>query len=325
MSKNKLTEILLHRLLKLITQIVKVWDQWWFTPKQTNVLSFFRLMLCGVLFYMAFMRSFHLDYYTDASWIPRKLHFFVMPESLRPDFTWFFWSDNWGPLFHSILVILLGLATLGLGNRVLLFSAWIIQIAFIQRNYAVVFGADHIGTLLLFLLSFTNCFESWSIKKYFPKFFPQYISNKNSKTDLMGSVGFRLVQIQMCVIYCYTGLEKLKGNSWWDGTALWNVLANPQQTVADFTWIRNFPILIALMTFITVGYEIYWPVAVGSHKTRKPWLILGIMFHIGIGLSMGLMVFSLVMISTYPLFLSSEEYSSYIVSNLDRCKKWVGV
>lgn len=324
MNHKMLTEVknLIYRLFSFVWG---KWDHWWFRPRSTSVLGLFRLLLTGTLFYMALMRSFHLDYYTDASWMPRSLRFFVMPEMLRPPFSWFFWSDSWGPFFHYLLVLCLGLIFIGVGNRLLVLIAWILQIAFIQRNYSIVFGADHIGTILLFLLSLTNCFESWTVKSFLVKKWPGFFKFRiQSHTDILGSVGVRLLQIQMCTIYCYTGLEKLKGSSWWEGTALWNVLANPQQTVADFTFIKHFPFFIAFMTFFTVIYEIFWPVAVNSRKTKNIWLGLGVLFHLGIGITMGLMVFSLVMTSTYLLFLSDLEYQKYFVSNWEQLKKKVG-
>lgn len=302
----------------------QVWDQWWFAPRSLSAVGLFRVLLTGVLFYMGLLRSFHLDYYTNQSWIPRDLQFFILPESFRAAFSWFFWPDAWGPFFHIVLLVLLFFAMLGIGHRVTLLLAWMIQLAFIQRNYAVVFGADHIGTILLFLLALTNCFSTWSVLNLVNP--ARRALSEVEKSDFLGSAAMRLLQIQMVVIYCYTGMEKLKGGSWWDGTALWNVLANPQQTVADFTFIKHFPLFITGMTFFTIIWEVFWPAAMmGAAKVRRLWLALGVMFHLGIGLSMGLMVFSLVMISTYLLFLTEGEFNQIFVSNLDKLKKKLGL
>lgn len=253
------------------------WESWWFRPQATGPLGLMRVILTSALLYMAVMRSFHLEYYTDSSWIPRSMHFLIIPDLIRPSFTWFFWPDSMGPFFHWIQIFILVFSVLGIGHRFMLFVVWVIQLAFIQRNYGVAFGADNVSALLLFLLALTNCFESWTIKPTLKKSFknlPSFLDPKNVKfqTDILGSVGVRLIQVQMCSIYCYTGMEKLKGSSWWEGTALWNVLANPQQTTADFTFIKHFPFLIAFMTFFTIAYEVFWPVAVGSKKLKNLWL-----------------------------------------------------
>ena len=111
------------------------------------------------------------------------------------------------------------------------------------------------------------------------------------------------MQIQICVIYMYTGFEKLKGNTWWDGTALWTVFANPQFSAWNLIWLKNFPLFFAIGTFVTVIYEIYFPAMVIHRKIRPYWLMAGLFFHCAIGMTLSLMPFSFVMLSTYFLFL----------------------
>jgi hypothetical protein len=116
----------------------------------------------------------------------------------------------------------------------------------------------------------------------------------------------RMMQFQLCIIYAYTGFEKLKGASWWDGTALWSVLANPQMVNHDWTFLRHVPLVIAIGSFSSVIFEIYFPAAMMQSQLRRIWLAVGILFHLAIGFLMGLMHFSLVMISVYFLFMQPE-------------------
>jgi hypothetical protein len=117
----------------------------------------------------------------------------------------------------------------------------------------------------------------------------------------------------MCVIYIYTGMEKLKGASWWDGTALWSVFANPQMVIVDLTWLRHFSFLIAAATFLTVLFEVYFPVLVWNPKLRKKLLCVGLLFHSGIGLVMALWGFALVMVAPYVLFLSENDLKRLVL------------
>ena len=113
--------------------------------------------------------------------------------------------------------------------------------------------------------------------------------------------------MQICTIYMYTGFEKLKGNTWWDGTALWTVFANPQFSQFDFKFLSHVPLFFVLSTFLSVLFEIYFAPMM-LHKTyRKYWLLAGVIFHISIGILLGLMAFSLVMLSTYVLFIDREQ------------------
>lgn len=293
------------------------WDHFWFAPQNTLNLALMRVVLLGTLFYVYFMRLWNLDYYTSASWVTQEKALELIHESYRPLFSWFFFPDSFGPMAHYLLVGLLFLGLIGLGNKAVLLLAWALDMAFIQRNYAVNFGADIIGALFLFYIAWTPCSERLSVKNLiFKKRSPK------EETGILGSVFYRMMMLQISVVYAYTGFEKLKGVTWWDGTALWSVLGNPQMTTMDFTWLRQFPFVIAIMTFVTVLFEIYWPFAMLIKSWRYAFLALGVFFHMGIALAMGLTPFSLVMISTYFLFLYREDLEK-IVSFLDFGKKKV--
>lgn len=285
-------------------KIWKVWDQFWFSPVSLLNLAWMRILLLGTLLYLYAVRSFNLEFFSEATWISQENKLSLLAESYQPSFSWYFFSDQWAVVFHTLLIILLVLGFLGIGNRFLLLLAWVLDMAFIQRNYAINFGADVIGSVFLLYLSMTPCMERISLQKWIRK-------NRNFEVfskpqDLLASFFYRIMQIQIAVIYGYTGFEKLKGGSWWEGTALWSVLGNPQMTTFDFSWIRHFAPIVALATIGTILFEIYWPMAMLSKRSRNLFLVMGVFFHLGIAVTMGLMPFSLVMLSTYFLFLSPE-------------------
>jgi hypothetical protein len=271
-----------------------------FENQTPELLGLMRIFLCGTLFYLACFRHLNIGQYTAESMIPRDFAMGLFPEFYRPFVAFFVWPDHWAAVVHLGLIGLYLLNTLGFSNRLLMFATWAIAQGFIQRNYSILFGADLIGNLLLFYLSFTRSSDYFSLKNKLFKAKPMV------KLDLLSSVFYRLIQFQVCIIYAYTGFEKLKGLTWWDGTALWTVLANPQFTNYDLIFLRHFPLFFAVGTFLTIIFEVYFPVMVALRKTRPYWLGAGVIFHLGIGMILSLMPFSLVMCSPYFLFLSAD-------------------
>ena len=267
-------------------------------------LAAFRIVLCGTLFYIACYRQLVVEQFGENALIPRAQAFAIFPDYYKPLIQLFFWPDGIAYIVHFIYIILLLAATLGILNRPFLFLTWVLAQGFIQRNYSVLFGADVIGTLLLFYLAFTNCQSCYTIKNLFSKLKTASAEhNPNHWGDQISSLFFRLLQIQIFTIYMYTGFEKLKGTTWWDGTALWTVFVNPQFTGYDLVFLKSFPLFFAIGTFVTIVFEVYFPVMVAFRKTRYLWLGMGILFHLQIGILLSLMSFSLVMASTYFLFL----------------------
>lgn len=299
----------------MIKRIWSAWDEFWFAPQNLLGLAFMRIVLCGTMFYMYAIRLTNISYYSDASWIPRVKALDALGELYRPLFLWSFWPDSLMGIMHVVLVILLGLLTLGIGGRWLMAIAWILDMGFIQRNYAVNFGADIIAALFLFYMSFAQSCERLSVINLFrPK-----IEFKQS--DLLSSLMIRMMQVQISVLYAYTGWEKLKGASWWDGTALWSVMANPQMTTMNYDFLRNIPWVIPIFAYITILFEIYFPPMVIWKKTRGAWLMMGVFFHSGIAIFMGLGPFALVMMSTYFLFLDPLILEQKVVSKWNAIRK----
>lgn len=301
-----------------MTKLWSLWDKFWFAPQNLLGLAYMRIFLCGTMFYMYAFRLFNLSYYAPTSWIHRDSALASLSELYRPTFAWFFWPDSLNFAVHILFVILLGLLTLGIGGRWIMWLAWVLDMGFIQRNYSVNFGADVIAALFLFYMSFTQSCEHLSVVNLFRR-------RKSSRaSDFLSSMMIRMMQIQICVIYAYTGWEKLKGASWWDGTALWSVMANPQMTTMDFSFLRSIPWIIPIVAYITILFEIYFPAMVAWDKTRHGWLLLGVLFHAGIGLFMGLGPFAVTMVSTYFLFLDPsllERVQGKFVSKLDFLQK----
>ncbi|MCX7979312.1 MAG: HTTM domain-containing protein [Bdellovibrionaceae bacterium] len=294
------------------------WQNFWFAPQDTIGLAFMRIQLGLVMLYLYSIRLVeNMDYFDGRGILPRDIALEAMPAFQRPPFSFILWPDSWAVAVHGIFVLLILLWTLGLFSRAGGWLIWVIHLGFLQRNYAVAFGADLIIGVLLFYLCFAQTNEDLSIKKIF---FPN--SGRHPKqTDSLSSAMIRLIQVHISVIYAYTGFEKLKGVTWWDGTALWSVLGNPQMTIYDMSFLRYVPWVVSVITFLTIVFEIYFPFAVAFRATRPWWLWGGILFHAGIGLLMGLTPFSLTMLSTYWLFLDSTKLRGHFIDFLSALRE----
>ena len=295
-------------MISKINALISNWNKFWFAPQDAIQLALMRIFLYGTVFFLAFMRLWNTDLFNDSGLVPRSQAIKLMSESMRPAFELYFWPDSAAFGIQILHILILLLLTLGIGGRKLGWLAWLLSLGFIQRNYAAIYGADVISSVFLFYMIFVNSSQSLLIFNYKSKIslIPQLT------TDQLGSVMFRMIQIHICIIYAYTGFEKLKGMSWWDGTALWTIFGNTQILMYDLTWLKHFPIFISVMTFTTVIFEIYFPVMMLIPRIRYYWLLLGAGFHVGIALLIGIWPFSLVMMSTYFLFIEPRILRKYI-------------
>ena len=276
----------------------KAWQWFWFDSADLKALGLFRLMTGLVLFVMYVIRAWDFDLfygshallncaesrsYLDQNW---PYAFFFAP--CDPNFLFVMQS--------GFLAALLAFA-LGWIPRLFTPILFLVHLAFLQRNLSVVYGADTVATFYLFLMCFCQHSEYWRMP-----FKQNANAHVPATADLFSGMGFRFLQIQVAVIYAYSGLEKLRGSTWWEGSALWYVVGNSQVVPWDLGFLRDFPWLVAVMTSLTVLFEIYFLLAILQPVMRRPWLMVGAGMHIGAAIFMGLPFFSLLMLASYVLF-----------------------
>ncbi len=278
--------------------LISALDRFFFHCEAGIAVGFFRVVFGLTLFMNAAFRAMHSDFYfSPLGGVPWEGATELLPEFFRPGIETYPKSIAAVYGMQAVLLVSLLLIVFGvfgrIGSRLLAMAALYCHLALLQRNFSIVYGADIVSGFWLLGLVFMNTGQS------------RFQDIEWSK--ILTSVGIRLVQLQLCLIYGYTGFEKLKGTEWWDQTAVWNVLGNDQLMMMDLSALRSVPLVIAAVTWGTILFEIYMPALVW-HKPLKKWVLLsGVGLHTGIAAIMGLIFFSCTMMSSYFLFLSDDE------------------
>ena len=280
------------------------WDSFWFKPVDTISLSCFRFCFCLVLFVMYVIRFFDIRMFFYESGLmssasAKHLHRIYTDKAIN----FILSSDTLLYLCYLTFIVVLLLMVLGLANRFLSMVAFALHLVFLQRNPSITFGADVVATFWLFYLMFANSNKQLKWVHYFLNKRKGLVSERVEKGDMLGTVSLRFIQIQLCIIYVFSGLEKLKGRSWWEGTAIWEALSFYDFTLIDFSFLLSLPLLAALLVVFTILFEIYFPILVWVPKLKNMILIMGLCFHLGIGFCLNIYFFSFIMLSPYVLFI----------------------
>ena len=108
----------------------------------------------------------------------------------------------------------------------------------------------------------------------------------------------------LCIIYLFGGIDKARGELWWDGSAVWFAIANLEYQSLDLTWLVDQTWLVALLTHVTLFWETFYPVLIWPRLTRPIFLAMAVAVHGGIALALGMATFGLVMIIANLAFVS---------------------
>lgn len=295
-------------MIALLKNIPKLWNEFWFESNLAFNMDVFRRLVGFILFSCYLVRTADINlFYTEGGMLPISRVNDTM--FMQGRYSLLLWFPSDAMVWACHILFLLALLGMSFGSvrkklagvsiaKISTVIAFILHISFMHRMLIIAYGVDLISVFFLFFLCFSDLRTSSLAGEN------QVGSDVRS---LMGSVAYRLAQLQLCLIYAFGGCEKLRGSHWWQGEAVWDMMANIQIARFDATWLAHFPSLIVIMTFAALIWEIYFPVLVWVKVLRPYVLLMGVIMHLTIMIAVDLPYFSLLMISTYVLFLEPAQ------------------
>jgi predicted DCC family thiol-disulfide oxidoreductase YuxK len=304
------------------------WIVFFFTPADPTPLGLIRVATGLLAFWSLLVFGIDLhDYFGSTGWAdPAAIR------ALEGPWAWSFWfmvPDPWLTPVWWVCLAVLGLFAVGLFSRVTSILGWVIVVSTVRRVPIALYGFDQILSVLLLYLAATgasgqavslDCFwRRWRQARTIAASSPG--SNQDRRlarrfgpgesgvpaATVSANLALRLVQLHLVVIYGMAGLAKLQGPSWWNGTSLWKTMTTGEFVVLDFTALASWPLLINLLTHLSLALELLYPVFIWVRLVR-PVLLAGVAaLHLGIAvMSPGLTEFALAMLAGNLAFVSGR-------------------
>lgn len=195
---------------------------------------------------------------------------------------------------HGILIVGIVsafLMTIGWHSCIAICLTWLVWVSVWNRNPLLLDGDDAVLKLMCFYLMLSPCGNCWSIDAYLDK--------KPYSVDVWP---LRLMQFQIALIYFVSGWVKFHSQEWLNGTIIQYIMIHPQYSRWDgWVFVDNpsAQALLALLAWIIMWWELLFPLLVMNTYTRKMCLAIGILFHIGLLVTMNLRWFAVIMLSLY--------------------------
>jgi hypothetical protein len=240
---------------------------------------------------------------------PLPYELFQAHVEMTGDYSLFTYSAS--PVWLNVLLAA-GIASavfmlLGLFTRTAMILSTVLLWSFHARNPYILDGGDNAGRIFIIFLLFMSCADYASVdSRRLGR--PYALGLRN----LVHNAAFYFIQIQLCVLYFSSSLNKVTGQLWQNGTALYYVLMSEEYSNPAFgPWLADNYVFITLASYATIGLQLSFPYLVWSRRFRVPVICGLILMHLGIGFQMGLARFSLVMISTLLLLIPNEAYGKF--------------
>ena len=301
--------------------VARGWDRFWFAPQQPHALAMIRILGGAMLLYTHVVWGVNLEEFFGAkSWLNGET-VALMNQGWDgqngvplPSYAWsyLFWVESSPALLwtlHLAALVVFFLLTIGLFTRVTSILALVITLAYCNRSTGAWFGLDQINAFIAMYLAVGDCGAVYSVDRWLAL---RRGANVAVEPSVSVNLGVRLLQVHMCVIYLFGGIGKMRGETWWDGSATWLSVASLEYQSLDMTWLVQYRWLLALMTHVTVFWETFYCFLIWPKLTRPICLLLAVFVHGGIALFLGMKTFGLMMLIGNLAFVHPETVQAVV-------------
>ena len=222
-------------------------------------------------------------------------------------FAWFGSSNSVVFAVFSAFMLSACFTALGLFSRLATATLFITVTSLHHRNIYILHSGDTIIRLMSFFLMLAPSGAAFSLDRirrvYLGRESPTVLST-------VQPTAFRLMQIQLCLIYFSTGFWKATGGMWMDGTAVFVVNQVGQFERFPIPGIMRTLWFSKMMSWYTLAVELGAPFLLWFKETRLVMLVCLVALHAGLEYTMNIQLFQPIIVSVFVLFLTEGEIRS---------------
>jgi hypothetical protein len=284
-----------------LVDLVRRWRTFWFRPESTAVLGVVRIAFGALM--VAWTLSLRADLTKlvgDGS---------VMPGSPTRGFEWSLFDLSSGPglrlgVWFGLLLASIAL-TIGWHSRV---SALLVLVGLttFQRGNPYVFNSgDALLRLEAIYLALAPCGAALSLDR-------RRTAGSFWSAQVRAPWALRLMQVQLSLIYLFSFLNKIGGETWREGTATSYALR--MTDIGNFalpSWITMNALLMNVVTWSVLAMELMIGVLVWNDRRRLKVLAVGVVLHLTLVLAFGIAFFSFAMFVLYAAFIPPERVATW--------------
>jgi len=294
-----------------LAALYDAWCRLWFQNASTMPLEIARMGIGALLLiHYAWATPRLFEFFTDAGWMPLSLAL-QWPLNYSGQSIFYYFTAPWQLIaFHIFFLLCCAAFMVGWRTSWVKWVLYLGKLSYDYRNQVLPYGADIVLCCLLLIFCFAPVGRAMSLdhvravraakRGNLEATLPPY-------TSPWAGACIRLMQIQMAVLFFYTGVSKIKWDVWRNGDAIWTVLSASDyyngfyvDILANHYWIG------VVATYATLLIELAFPFLIWQRSTRPYMLAAAIFLHLQFAIFLALIYFSFVMIMGHMSFVRPE-------------------
>jgi hypothetical protein len=298
------------------------WNRFWFTPSDPITVCVVRIVAGAAA--LLYVGSFTFDlerWFGPNGFLPVETIQRVMEtqpgEGAAYQWSYLNYIDSLALLWvaHAAALVIVAMFALGLFTRVTSVLALITVLSYIHRAPVLAAQFEPVLATMILYLCVSPCgrylsLDNWRRRRRAGEPRPAEISDQS----WLATVGVRLVQVHLAMLYLIMALAKLEWETWWDGGAVWWLMAQPQSRLVDLTFLRENLLLINAWTHAMVLFELAYGVLIWNRLARPLLIGASVVMWTLTALLTGLVPFCLLMIAAGAAFVPPATWRSLLGS-----------
>ncbi len=288
-------------------KILNAWDKFFFEEKTAEGIALFRIIWMSMIFiYFLIDLGNNQDFYGP--------HAILSQNTVRDQFPFLHANifNLFRPSYETVngIMLVYGLSIVasifGLFTRYSLIMTLILMTSLHQRNIWLLSSSEMLMRAITLMLVVSPCGHSLSVDALLGRYFQDF-----RKKTIWPVWSLRLIQIQISVVYLWTVWHKLQGETWLNGTAVYYATRLDSMTNFTVPVLMDSLIFLKLMTWGTLLVELSLGTLIWFKKFRRPVIVTGILFHLGIQYIMSIPFFELYMMALLINFVSPDDLKAF--------------
>jgi HTTM domain len=277
---------------------------WLTTPVPAERAAALRIAVAAVLLFdilVQYLPNLPAYYGPDGFGAPAV----VDPLLAAPTWRWSvlrLFPPTWGSqLIAGVWAVAAFALLVGYRPRLAAAVCWVLAVSFVNGNVYLHNAGDRLKMFLLLMLVFLPSDGRWAIRLH-------PAARAATGPILIHPWPLRLMMLQLTLMYFLNGYYKALGPAWWDGTVMIDVANNPTWAHFSADYLPLPDAALKFSAWLTMGWELFFPLLVVMPLTRKATLWMGVFFHVATFVHLEVGLFALYALCFYAPLVPWEKW-----------------
>ena len=215
-------------------------------------------------------------------------------------------------IFHACGLVAALSLTLGLFSRTSAAITALATLAITNRAPVISGQVEPVLIFMLLYLSIAPAGAKFALDTCLRPMLSQQLFNlfvHKDEPSVLANLSLRLMQVHFAAFYLMMALSKTYGEAWWDGAAVWHLIAQTHSRPVDLSFLRSSELLLNAWTHFIAWTQLTFPFLVWNRFSRPFALAAAALMWLTLLPLIGLGSFSLLMLLGLACYLPSAVFA----------------